>query len=503
MKRALGVAAALVAAGSALAGHASSPGPDPVAGPIRDGCRNDPAAVFTQSAPTWVYVDDASAPAGGPPPPPQWASGTVSGGDNAPYLGAHPTGVDDPSTHLSYDFLINIRPDPDSVRLLGGDPTARTGNYSGGEEETARLHTERESAVLPAFVWPENGDRVTELGSWVWDCGHFDSSGAVRTELHPFRALWVLRTPSPRSPSGENEADLFVSTDATPAGVQADCAHRLKGSGDFKACVHSTPLWQSVNGRYAIEIPAPPKPSPRAHLRIRVVDAGSTPGAPPVAVLGVSSRGASVSVTVGAPNGKRVVVARQIYVGWTPMPAALLPQRLRVTFDSLLVRRAMDPSCPATTPACPAKDETTRLGQISAAPGEWVLYWDVAGIWSRWRPGLLLARDGQVFRGTQSVGFYVPKGRPWRLFMYGRECDFGVLGSFAGQSTPVFPCPHTGELGNVVGDDVPGALVAQFPSPAASVGTHRTNAMLDGSTCPPSNRHGCYQLTYTVSLERR
>src|SRR5256885_12367740 len=101
MKRALGLAAALVAAGSALAGHASARGPSPVAGPIRDGCRNDPAAIFTQAAPPWVYVDDAWAPAGGPPPPPQWASGTVSGGGNAPYLGVHPTGVDDPSTHLS------------------------------------------------------------------------------------------------------------------------------------------------------------------------------------------------------------------------------------------------------------------------------------------------------------------------------------------------------------------------------------------------------------------
>lgn len=503
MKRALGLAAALVAAGSALAGQASPPGPDPVAGPIRDGCKNDPAAIFTQSAPTWVYVGDGSAPADGPPPAPQSASGVAVGGGGAPYLGAHPTGVDDPATHLSYDFLINIRPDPASIRLLGGDPAARSGNYAGDVEETGRLHTERESAALPTFAWPETGDRVTELGSWIWDCGHFDSQGGVRTELHPFRALWVLRTPSPRSPTGENEADLYVSTHATPAGAQADCAHRLKGSGDFRACVHSTPFWQSANGRYAIVIPAPPKPSSGAHLRIRIVDRGSTPGAPPVAVLAVTRRGVSVSVTVDSPKGKRVVVARQVYVGWTPMPAAALPQHLRLTFDSLLVRRAMDPSCPPTAPACPAKDETTQLGQIATPPGEWVLYWDVDGIWSRWRPGLLLAHDGQVFRGTQYVDFYVPKGKPWRLFVYGRECDFGALGSFAGQRVPVFPCPHTGELGNVAGDDVPGALVAQFPSPAASVGTHRANAMTAGSTCPPSNRQGCYALTYTVTLERR
>jgi hypothetical protein len=29
-----------------------------------------------------------------------------------------------------------------------------------------------------------------------------------------------------------------------------------------------------------------------------------------------------------------------------------------------------------------------------------------------------------------------------------------------------------------------------------------TNAATAGSSCPPSNLHGCYQLTYTVSRVR-
>jgi hypothetical protein len=35
-----------------------------------------------------------------------------------------------------------------------------------------------------------------------------------------------------------------------------------------------------------------------------------------------------------------------------------------------------------------------------------------------------------------------------------------------------------------------------------ALGRHVVNARVAGSTCPPSNVHGCYQLTYTVSRLR-
>ena len=96
------------------------------------------------------------------------------------------------------------------------------------------MHVEREQGSLPFFAWPEAGDRVAMIGSWVWDCGHW-AGGGERTEIHPFRAFWVAR---------EAEGDLFLSSDKTFAGVEADCAHLTKGVVTaFRACLAAEPPW--------------------------------------------------------------------------------------------------------------------------------------------------------------------------------------------------------------------------------------------------------------------
>jgi hypothetical protein len=258
--------------------------------------------------------------------------------------------------------------------------------------------------------------------------------------------------------------------------------------------MRTAPDWLGVNGEYRFAIAAPPKPRGAKRLRVRVVDRGSV-GAPAVRAA-VTARGAEVRFEISAPVGQKVVVAKQVFVGWTPMPRSALPLHLRVRFDRVQIRRAMDPSCSVQQPACPAAAESTLLGQQADAPGEYQLYWDVAGIWGRWQPATLAARDGSVFPGRQTVDLYVARGRRWRLAMHARECDFGVLGSFGGQDVPLWPCPKTGELGNVVGDDSPGSLEAIHRG--GGLGTHTVNAIVAGSTCPPANADGCYALTYTV-----
>ena len=501
MRRALALAVpALVLVGAAYAAVLVTR-PDPLQHAVADGCRHDRQAIFAGLAPNWVYVEDRNFPADGPSPPPQWVTGIVQA-VNQPALAAHPAVVDNPLTHLSYDFNVNVLPDPAYAALAGGSPAERTGNFGGEGEDVGRLHTEREAGSTPRFAWPERGDRVSELGSWVWDCDH-DAFGE-RTEFHPYRASWVQRrpqgarsAPSPSSPSGEAEGDLFVSTDATPAGIIAECAHRTKGS-NLKDCFRTRPNWLSVNGHYGFTLPAPPRPSPGARLRVRVVDRGSTRNAPALKVI-VGTAGVKISFDVQAPELERVVVAKQVFAGWSPMPPRALPEHLRVTLTKLLVRRAMDPSCPADKPQCPNRAQTTRLGQIGDAPGEWNLYWDVDGIWGQWSPATLRARDGQSFAGRQTVDVYVPRGRPWRLFAIARECDFGVLGSFGGQSVPVGPCPRSAEIGNSAGDDAPGALEVRFASPARSLGTHTVNSSVRGSTCPPENTKGCFALSFTVA----
>jgi hypothetical protein len=502
VKRALALAVvALVPVAVAIAALKAG-GPDPFVQAQADGCGRDRTAILTHQAPNWAYVGDKDFPASGPPPAPRWVSGQVNA-NNLPYVAAHPSAGDDPFTHSSYDFNVNVLPDLQYQDLLGGSPTSKTSNYSGEGEEAARLHTEREIGSTPAFAWPEPGDRITELGSWVWDCDHTDAG--ERSEFHPIRATWLQRNPhgavggpAPSSPYGESEGDLFASTDGTPAAIEANCGHQTKGDKvAFKACLGTGSGWVDVSGTYRFTLPAPPRPSPTAKLRFRVVDRGSV-GAPPVTVT-PTAKGVVVSATVAAKQGVPLVIAKQVFVGWTPMPAAALPEHLRVRFDSILMRRAMDPSCPTDKPDCPYKAESTRLGQTANAPGEWNLNWDVNGIWGLWSPVLMRAKDGQTFKGTQTVDVYVGRTQRWRVFAYARECDLGVLGSFRGQAFLMPPCPRTTEIGNPSGDDFPGPLNAPYRSPGAALGTHTTNSIVTGSTCPPENTQGCYALTYTIT----
>ena len=490
MKLGLMFALALVAAVGALA----ATHPDPNTQAQADGCTRQTAGLFTQQVPTWVYVGDRDFPASGPPPPPQWASGVLAPTRGAPYFAVHPTQVDDPPTHDSYDVLMNILPDPGSMALLGGDPAARTGNFEGDDEETGRLHTELEENAFPPFAWPEQGNRVQVLGSWIWDCGHWEPGGE-RTEFHPWRALWVDRGVSPRSPLGEKEGDLLITTDTTQAGKQSDCAHRAKGSSvAFRACLAVGPNWQSVNGAYRFTLTVPPKPSPTAQLRVRVVDAGSTATAPPL-VMERGASSATVTLAVDAPAGQRLVVAKKVFVGWSPVPASALPEHLRLTSRACSCAGPWIPDAPTWCRAAKAGEDQRR--QISFSPGEWVLYTDVAGIWSPWRPAVLRVRDGQVVKLSKSVDFYVKRNARWRLFVFTRECDFGAL-SASDPSRPPAPCPKSAELGDLAGDDAPGNVLDQYRSPAASLGHHASNSKLEDSTCPPVNRSGCYRLTYRV-----
>ena len=456
MKRILVVVLLLASASAAAAWRLADVKPDPNVQAIADGCQRDTTKIYTGFAPNWVYVNDRDFPASGPPPQPQWVSGVVRGAQGL--LASRVASSDDPITHHSYDVNVDVTVQAADDFLTG---VSRDGTPEAGE-----IHLERESSSLPMWMWPKPGDGIAAYGSWIWDCDHYQGRGE-KTELHPFRALWVRRG---------DEADLYVSTDATPAGKEAECAHTTKGSDQFKACAHAAADWLSVNGGYDLPLPAGGP--------WRVVDRGSV-NAPPVSIAG-----GHVRFTVAAAAGARVVVAKQFVL--RRKPAAV---HLRLHFDKLLVRRAMDPSCAPDRPSCPAKNESTLLGQIATGPGEWQLYWSVNGIWGRW-PATLAARDGSSFRGKQSVDFFVPKGAPWTFVALARECDFGALPGWDGPGHPTAPCPVSNEVGNSKGDDYPGAIAVTFKSLA--LGRHVSNASTAGSTCPPSNVHGCYQLTYTV-----
>src|SRR5438132_270726 len=311
------VAAAALAAGLAatLAALAGSPGPagiDPQQA-VLDGCGRDYNAEVGRYLSTWVYVGDHAAPAVGPPPPQQRLEGLVSS-SHFPQLASHPTEEDLPTVHRAYDFNFDVLPDRAYSGLLGGDPTLHTGNFAGNGPSTARLHVEREQTAFPSFAWPEPGDRIALVGSWIWDCGHW-ITGGERTELHSFRALWRLRNPggpSPLSPYGEREGDLVVSNEKTFAGVEPDCAHATKVDVlAFHSCLSTETRWADVRGTYRFRLKLPARPSPNARLRLRVLDAGSSRGAPRARAT-VRGRVVDVSLEIARSPARRLVVAERL-----------------------------------------------------------------------------------------------------------------------------------------------------------------------------------------------
>ncbi len=560
---------------AAVNSAASPPPPDPVGSPghtaqsLLDGCQRDPAALLTRSSPEWAYVYNGNTTATDPPPPPQWVTGTVSS-FNPQFAAVHVAGGDLPPGHDAYDYNVNILPDPAYQFLLGGNPIKKTGNYSGNGEDTNRIHTEWEDLSVPKFAWAEPGDRLTERGSWVWDCGHWGTPSEIfppgndyilpdiqtcsvpdvmclktrcltnldpaqcngvtgeATEFHPYRALWDVRNEANASPYGENQAELFVSTDKTPAGKEADCAHKNPpiplgpGNPDYLAypptytlCLDSTEAnWQDVSGHYSFLLNAPPPPNDGARLVFHAVNHASTANAP---VPTLAQEGNGVRVTFDANSDPitkpRLLMGYTVFVGWERTPIQAVPTHLHVTLDKLEIHRSMDAlDCRTTNILCAA--ESTRANQqslgIPPGTGQWNLYWDVNGIQGQWGrsdadpavKGELDVVDAAVLPGTQAVDLYVSPGKGWRFFVNGRECDLGLLGPTGLRTGDVADCPNNRDLAD--NNDVPGLILDQYSSATASLGTHRSNGLTakndPTSTCPNVNPEGCYSITYTVSL---
>jgi hypothetical protein len=187
---------ALLAGGAGSAQGAHPRAPTGINQPAQDGCQRSNFGIGFDTSPEWVYVYRS--------PVTRMAAGTVRV--------AHPSNGDSILQHRSFDFTANLVPDPPFRYLIAGSRSRHTSNYApGGGEEHGRLHFEWETATLPPFAWPTDGDRATIWGSWIWDCGHWQSvennAGGVTTgehsELHPLSAIAVSRRAGYLSARGE------------------------------------------------------------------------------------------------------------------------------------------------------------------------------------------------------------------------------------------------------------------------------------------------------------
>jgi len=516
---------------------------------MKDGCGRDPLALLSRREPEWAYIYDT--PSTAPAPAPRWIAGTVSAA-NPRFASVHVSGGDLPTGHRAYDYNVDVLPDPGYTYLVGGDPVKKTGNYA-GFESTARLHTEWEDLSIPHFAWAEPGDHIMELGSWVWDCGHWgvgtnifspdyvlpklgqpcigipDPSQCANldgegTEFHPYRALWVQRKQPMNAAQGESQADLFVSTEATLAGIESNCAHQFQPSQatvdqaikqvEYKACLDTSAPWQDVSGDYSFLLPAPPQPTPTARLVFHAVDRGSSNAVAP----SLAAEGNAVRVTfhLSTPDpGHTLKMGYSIFAGWDTVPLDQVPTHLKVSFDKVVVHRAQDPNCSLGAPVsatCNQESTRTQAANPEGAftnKGQWNLYYDVQGSWGQFTvngDGQLDPADGTVLPLTQSADIFVPSGKGWRLFVHGRECDLGDLSALSvddqtKQRLVAFAdCPRDHDIGT--DNDVPGLLIDTYSSPAASLGAHASDGLTHKadptSTCPDSNAHGCYTIYYHV-----
>ena len=425
--------------------------PDPNTQAIADGCQRDTTKIYTGAAPNWVYVNDRDFPSAGPPPGPRWVSGTVKG--PLGLLASRVASSDDPITHHSYDVNLD-------VTVQRADDFL-TGTSRDTTSEQGTLHLERESSSYPEWARPQAGDHVEALGSWIWDCDHYQGRGE-KTEFHPVPRGLGRRGAAPRRRSrrGDAEGDLYISSDPTPAGKQAECAHRDKGSDQFKSCSHAARDWWSVNGTYRFALCAPGPRPPARPPGDRACRQGQQPE--PATFGHGAQRRVRRRRRQGRAAGRqarrrRVAGLRRLVEldGEGRPPAAALRPPARAAGDGPELSRP-------TKPACPAKGETTLLGQIANGPGEWQLHWSVDGIWGRW-PGTLAARDGSVFKGTQSVDFFVARGAAVVARHAGPRVRLrGAARAGTAPGTRTAPCPLTTEIGNSKGDDYPGAIAVTY-----------------------------------------
>jgi hypothetical protein len=506
VRRLLGVTVAIVAVllvAAAASSSAHPPAPVSINAALGDGCQRSDFGIGFDTSPEWVYVYRS--------PAIRMARGVVRV--------IHGSLEDSILQHRSYDFNANLVPDPASRYLIAGSPSAQTHNYAAAEGAArGRLHFEWESATLPFFAWPTDGDQATLWGSWIWDCGHWQSTSnntggttsGEHTELHPLNAIVVNRRASYLSASGETQTDAFISNEGDGAHAVERCAithHPVSGGAypqydaGYKACSTSVPnRIQRLAPSYTFFVPAPPRPSAASQLRYRIVS--RVPGATGSQRIHVERNG--LTVTVKLPNSNHLVqYGKSFFVSWTG-PVTHPPIALNVTFNSMLIKHA---------------DPNPAVADPSGA--HWALYADVNGYWQLlnvWAPRLTThVVDNERVAIDRSVKIYVPRGTKFWLEVQGRECDepagktlFGVYANL------LYPCPANTDEQNpnilaVFANDDPGTILSIYRSAAAAVGRHVATAAAtvnfpgSGPTTfgDVAQGQGGYQLTYTVQRRSR
>lgn len=310
----------------------------------------------------------------------QWK---VIGPDTATTLEGQVTGSklstdDNPLDHHSRDRNFFVYPDLAYQHLL-----ASPGNFQQGEQnEHGRMEVEWESAALPAWALPMQGDWVHVEGSYIVDCAHGEHG--FRTEMHPPRLLMTLRDAASATwsngvvsiPPRPGWADTMPGLGSVPVQTTRADIYASSDGGEARGEeVGASPDWyQPTNEKnYDLFVPAPPRPAGNATMIYTRTDrplptCSSDDDCPTGAELFYPGDDRITTTPQDNPPGVRVhinfsgynppstplyALGLTVRVAWDK-PAITPPRRVRVVLDSIYVANPMDGSPPS---GCISLDE--------------------------------------------------------------------------------------------------------------------------------------------------
>jgi hypothetical protein len=280
----------------------------------------------------------------------------------------HPPHGDAVFNHKTEDYNFFVVPDSQDPLASESDADYRYlfgfGNFHAGEpKEKGRIEVEWEYGAhtwndaadngyyggLPTWAWPNIGDRVITEGYWIFDCGH----SPFRSEIHPAWFTATIRNMAQDemarganrhgwvAPLGPDDADFSAVTkvDVFISSFGGEAVDNIFDDDDFYGPDRNPPepdWWQPVNSKdYDFNIPAPPKPSPDAQLKMQIQDPPAGPWIrPPGAVspffrpdhMTPFERGGRTFVHVHipfstVPDATYLLFAKTLIVGWdVPKP---------------------------------------------------------------------------------------------------------------------------------------------------------------------------------------
>jgi hypothetical protein len=239
--------------------------------------------------------------------------------------------------HTYYDWNFYVRFDKQYKYL------SSPANHDG------EIECEWDTAFLPSWAWPQDGDRVWIVGRWIYDCGH-PKDNLHKTEIHPPKALASFRSQATDfagnpGPTRANHAILYIARDG----------------GYWR---------QPINDQdYTFDLYLPPKPYAEAAPRFKIVpQTGSLPVQPQITPFPAHEpRAFRVVIPLRGVEPHPENYGAIISAGWSdPQGTETAAVKLfRITVEEILMDANLDPD--------PFDKD------------EWYVYIGVNGRWRVWK----------------------------------------------------------------------------------------------------------------------